>query len=606
MLTHLTAIWKKSRRIIGGLTRAIKLVWASVPLFAIGVLGMTVINGLIPMVHLWIAKLIVDDVVNLVHNKVGSPGSIFHLVILYIGISALEQSVEPALNLLQGLTKERLVAHINLKIMEKACALPGLSFFENPKFYDKIQTVQQESAWRPAELLFQSTKTLHTLIVIGSMLFLLGRLHLFIPFLLLATSLPYFIFQTRLQGILYEDTIIRASDRRRMRYVSQVLLNNEYAKEVRLFGIGSYFLNIYRKSFEKIYRHITALKKKKLGYGTGLGLLSAIGAGASYFYVVLRAISGQVTIGDLTLFSGAVWQAQQYLLYAVSDLMISYECHLYISQLFELLDIEPRISVSEGAKAVQKPISQGLEFKNVRFRYPGTQRDVLRNISFVLRPGETLAIVGRNGAGKTTIVKLLLRFYDPTDGEILFDGVDLREYNIESYREQIGAIFQDFAKYQLTAKENIGLGNVKNINDLNLIRQSAKRSGADAVIGRLPYGYDTILSKQFEGGVELSGGEWNKVAIARAFIRSAQILIMDEPTAALDAEAEYELYHSFTELAADKTVLLISHRFSTVRMADRIIVLDNGHIIEEGSHEKLIAQAGYYAKLFNMQAERYR
>ena len=454
---------------------------------------------------------------------------------------------------------------------------------------------------------------------------------------------------------------------RLMNYLRSVLTGRDAAREVRLFGLGEHFLGRYLATFEQFRRRYAHLRLAQWRDNTALAALSALGSAGAYAYVVLQALSGQITLGGLTFYTGIVGQVRSGISGLVWQTASLYQSNLFINQLFEFLATEPAMPVlpPERARPVPRPLREGIVFRNVAFRYPGTERLVLEDVSFEIRPGQTVALVGENGAGKTTLVKLLARLYDPTAGQILVDAVDLREYDLEAWRRQIGVIFQDFARYHLMVRENVGVGWIEHVDDLAAITRAARFGGADEVVARLPDGYDTILGRQFsmmsssartvrvEEGVDLSGGEWQKIVLARGFMRTggtdgtngmsgtggtdgtngmsgtggtdgthstgdtggteaehapegAQLLILDEPTAALDAQAEYNVYRRFHELTRGRASLLISHRFSTVKMADHIVVIEHGRVTEQGSHEELVALGGRYAELFEMQAERYR
>jgi ATP-binding cassette subfamily B protein len=391
-----------------------------------------------------------------------------------------------------------------------------------------------------------------------------------------------------------------------MMYLERLLTNSESAKEVKLFGLGEPLLRRYHDLFWKFYAEDTALAKRRSAISVGFGVLTSLSYYVAYAWIVFRTIIGAITLGSMTLYLTVFRQSQGTFQGMLQNMNALYESALFMSNLYGFLGLEPQMKTSGVPLKVPRPIARGIEFRNVSFRYPGRSEWALRNVSVAIGPGEKLALVGANGAGKTTFIKLLTRLYDPTEGQILLDGVDLREYDIDDLRLRIGVIFQDFVRYMMTAGENIGFGQIEALDDRPRIERAAEKGGADEVIATLPQGYDTMLGAWFERGRELSGGQWQKIALGRAFMRDAEVLVLDEPTSALDAEREYEIFQRFRRLTEGRIAILISHRFSTVRMADRIAVLEDGALIELGTHRELLEKDGVYARLFNMQAEGYR
>jgi ATP-binding cassette subfamily B protein len=422
----------------------------------------------------------------------------------------------------------------------------------------------------------------------------------------LVSPIPAFISGSRYGWWGFQQMRRQSPVRRVMSYLTNLMTTDEYAKEVKLFTAGDYFIDRYERTAAGYYEETRELLVRRYLAGFGWGSLTTLASSGTFLYVALLAVRGQLTLGALTVYTQAASQVQGAFQGILGGVQGIYEHGLYLSTLYDLLERQPKIAAPAHPAPVRRPFTKGIEFRNVTYRYPDRDAPALDNVSFTIQPGQTVALVGRNGAGKSTIVKLLGRLYDPDEGQILIDGRDVRDYDPEALRREFGVMFQDYAAYQVSAGENIGVGNVDDAEDMAAITEAAARAGADDVIRKLPEGYDTTLGKWFEGGHQLSGGEWQKIALARAFMRDAEILILDEPTASLDARAEYEIFTRMKALTEGKMALFISHRFSTVRLADRIFVLENGTIAEAGTHEELLALGGTYADLFNLQAAAYR
>jgi ATP-binding cassette subfamily B protein len=426
-----------------------------------------------------------------------------------------------------------------------------------------------------------------------------------VALVLFGATIPAFLAQTHFSRLHFRLLTWRAPESRRMSYLEHLLTVDSTVKEIKLFGLGEPLLQRYQELFWKFYKEDTALARRRSLISMLWGVVASISYYGAYAWIVLRTVAGTITIGDMTFYLTLFRQSQgtfQGLFYNLNQL---FEAGLFMENLFGFLDLTPQMDSGSGRK-VPRPIQQGIEFRNVSFRYPDRDDWALRELNLTIRSGEKIALVGANGAGKTTLIKLLTRLYDPTEGQILLDGVDLRDYDLEDLRLSIGVIFQDFVRYQVSARENIGFGQIKDLADEPRILAAAERGGADEVVERLPQGYDTLLGRWFEKGAELSGGQWQKIALGRAFMRDSEVLVLDEPTAALDAEREYEIFQRFRDLTAGRIALLISHRFSTVRMADRIVVIEGGRLTELGTHAELLELGGTYARLFNLQAEGYR
>jgi ATP-binding cassette subfamily B protein len=489
--------------------------------------------------------------------------------------------------------------------MEKAASL-DLAFYEDPASYDLLRRAQNDSINRPVLMIATAFGLLQSLLTFITMIALLVVISPLLALLALVSPVPAFVADTRYGWRGY--MLARWGSRllRRMNYLVSLVTTDSFAKEVKLFGLGDYFIARNKIIAEAFYSSQRSQVVRRYLTGFVLGNLSTIATSVTYLYVALQAIVGRLTLGDLTLYTQAATAVQNSIQSILSGFSGMYEHNLYLNNLFELMAREPSMPVAAKPKPVPEPLGGEIRFENVSFVYPGSENKALTDVTFTIRRGETLAVVGRNGAGKTTLFKLICRLYDPTDGRILVDGVDLRDFEPAVVRRQIGAMFQDYVDYQATAAENIGLGNVPEIANREAVVRASKQAGSDDLIAGLPSGYDTALGKWFDAGVNLSGGEWQKVALARAFMREeARILLLDEPTSALDAQAEYDLFERLRSLTHGRTAVYISHRFSTVRRADRIIFLDHGRLVEEGTHEELMRLGGRYARLFRMQASAY-
>lgn len=494
---------------------------------------------------------------------------------------------------------------VQLQVMEQAGRL-DLGFFEDAASYDMLQQAQQEAASRPVQMVSGTFGLVRTALTFASMLGLLLQLEWFLAVIALVAPVPAFISNSRYGWAGYLMMRRQSPARRRMNYLSTLLTTDTYNKEISVFTLAGFFTGRFRKLADQYYDEQQRLVVRRYLAGFVWGSLTILVSSGTYLYVAILAVHGKVTLGDLTLYTGAATSVQSNFQNLLSSLSSMYENNLYLNTLFDLLNVHPRVHKPDSPVPMQRPLTQGIEFRNVTFRYKGAEQPALSDLSFTIKPGETVAVVGRNGAGKTTLVKLVARLYDPEQGQVLVGGHDVREYDPDELRTQIGVIFQDFVTYYLSARENIGVGRLDALDDLEAIRDAADRGGATSLIERLPEGYEALLGRWFDQGHQLSGGEWQKVALSRAFMRDAQILILDEPTAALDAQAEYDLFARLKELTTGRTAIYISHRFSTVRMADRILVIEHGRLIEQGSHEELMQLGGRYAELFTLQAAAYR
>ncbi|HEX4038339.1 MAG TPA: ABC transporter ATP-binding protein [Acidobacteriaceae bacterium] len=500
---------------------------------------------------------------------------------------------------------DRYTNHVSIQVMQQAAQL-DLTTYEDPAYYDRLERARVQATDRLAMIqqmgrLFQQI----ILTLIWSAVLVYRSPLMILP--LIAGVLPSFIGETHFAFLGYEKNFRQTPRKRIMDYLRQVGGSKEAAKELKLFNLSAYFTDRFRVLSEGIYDENVALANKKMLWGGLLSLISTIGYYSAYVFAIYEAIAGKYpTIGVFTLITVAIQQASSNFQQAFSTASGIADQALFLTDLIAFFDIKPTVQNKPNALPAPQPIQRGFEFRNVSFAYPGTTRMVLRNFNFTIQPGERIALIGENGQGKTTVVKLITRLYDPTEGQILLDGVDLRDYDVDDLHKEMGVIFQDFMRYEMTVRENIGVGRIEIPHSEDDVHAAAEKSLAAEVVKKLAGGYDQMLGRRFVSGVDLSGGEWQRIALARAYLRDAQLLILDEPTAALDAKSELEVFERFAELTQGKMALLISHRFSTVRMADRIVVLAGGRLVEEGTHQQLIALGGLYAEMFEMQAASYR
>ena len=587
--------------------QAIRFVWRNNHWGILGLAFLTLAGALLPAAQAWVGKLIVDGVVAAIQHGQDheQAKSVFYYLVVELLLILFGTGVVQARRLIQQLTQLKLANQIRGEIIGKALTL-DLAFFEHPEYYDKLQNARREGGYKPVELINDTFQIVQNAITLASFAVLLLRFSPWLVAILVLTSIPAFIAETRFSGQGFRLLTRRAPETRQINYLSRLLTEDASAKEIKLFNLGGTLLTRYMTLFEKFFHEDKALACRRAMAGFSLGLVATLGFYGSYAWIVWHTVQRRISLGDMTLYLAIFRQGQatfQNILYAVSSI---YENNLFMSNFFEFLGMTPQLAIAAKPKVLPATLRCGIEFRDIGFRYPDNDAWVLRRVNLIIRPGEKIALVGHNGAGKTTLIKLLSRLYDPTEGAILIDGIDLRDVDPLALRQKIGVIFQDFVRFHLPVKENIGFGQIDAAADLDRIVTSARKSGADTVIDRLPDGYDTMLGRWFSGGHELSLGQWQKVALARAFMREAEILVLDEPTASVDAQSEYEIFCHFQELTAGKMAILISHRFSTVRMADRIAVIEGGGISEIGSHKELIDRNGTYARLFSMQAEGYR
>lgn len=600
--------WQSIKQAAANIPAAFSLVWQAHRPAALVMLALTIGGALIPAAQAWVGKLIIDSVVASLAAQIDAEAGLVavlpYLAIEFVLILA-QAGIGQARSLTEHILHARLNFTLNTRLIRKALSL-DLSHFENAGFYDKLQNARREADWRALQIMNNGFYIVQNVITLLSFAALLLTFNVWLALILFGATIPAFIAQSQYAQLNFRLLSWRAPEARRMNYLEYLLTVDTSVKEVKLFGLGEPLLGRYADLFWKFMREDQALAQKRSLASFGWGLLATLSYYFAYAWIVLRTIAGDITLGSMTLYLSIFRQSQnvfESLFFGLSDL---YENALFMSNLFAFLELKPLMPVSANPIGLPRPIARGIEFKNVSFRYADRDDYALKNVNLTIRPGEKIALVGANGAGKTTLVKLLTRLYDPTEGCITIDGIDLREVDPKELQKRIGVIFQDFVRYHLPARENVGFGQIDQLDNEPRIIDSAQRSGADSTIRALPQGYDTMLGKWFERGNDLSGGEWQKVALARAFMRDAEVLVLDEPTAALDALNEYAVFQRFRELTDNKIAILISHRFSTVRMADRIVVLEDGAITELGTHAELLARGGLYAKLFTIQAEGYR
>jgi len=557
-----------------------------------------------------VGKLIIDEIVR-ISVSVSSPAVenqemsiLLTLVLVELGLAVLSDLLGRGIALVESLLGDLVSHEISLRLMKQSARL-DLECFEDAEFYDKLERARRQASSRIL-LMSQALTQLQDAITV---LFLAAALITFNAWLLLLlaiTLIPAFLGETHFNSQSYSLMYGWTQERRELDYLRFAGASEETAKEVKIFGLSDFFGSRYKKLAGEYYHANKNLSVRRAAWGGLLSILGSIGYYTAYVVIIFRTVNGELSLGDLIFLSGSFLRLRSLMESILIRFSSIADSALYLKDLFDFLEMEPNISSKKNALPFPETIREGFTFEHVSFRYPQTEQWVLRDISFTLHPGEKLALVGENGAGKTTLVKLLTRLYDPDEGRILLEGHDLRDYDLDGLRDAAGVIFQDYVKYHLTVAENIAVGRIDERNNEARIVEAAQRSLADTVIDKLPDGYQQMIGRWFKQGTNLSGGEWQKIAIARAYMRDAQLLILDEPTAALDARAEHEVFRRFVELTYDKCAVLISHRFSTVRMADRIVVLHEGKLLEHGTHEELLAAQGQYSELFQLQAAGYR
>lgn len=598
-----SSAWGERVRALRNVPPVLHFVWESGPAVVFWNIALRIVVAFLPVGIGIIVRYIIDGVNRIrVHQPL--PKEFWWWVAAEMALAVLTAILSRAVDYFDNLLADRYTHHVSVEVMRKAAAL-DVTVYEDPVFYDRLERARVQATDRLAMIqqmgrLIQQTVTaiaFSAVLVFYSPLLLL---------LLIAGIIPAFVGESHFAFLTYAKNFRQTPLRRQMDYLRQVGGSKEAAKELKLFNLSEFLTNRFESLSQRIYEENVALNRRRLFWGGLLSILGQLGYYAAYALSIWRTIEGRYSVGDLTLITAAIMQAMSNIQQAFSTASGVADQALFLTDLLAFFSMEPAVKSKPYGLPAPRRVARGFEFRNVSFIYPGTNRRVLDRFNFTLRPGERIALIGENGQGKTTIVKLITRLYDPSEGQILLDGVDLREYDLNDLHSMIGVIFQDFMRYEMTARENIEVGRVEVAHSPLEIEYAAAKSLASDVVARLPRGYDQMLGRRFENGVDLSGGEWQKLALARAYLRDAELLILDEPTASLDARSEFEVFERFAELTSGKMALLISHRFSTVRMADRIVVLEAGRLVEEGDHQQLIALGGRYAAMFEMQAANYR
>lgn len=601
------ATFKHFLQLKKNLQRAISLVWQSAPSWTVATMMLLLIQGFLPLLSLYLMKLLVDTVTTAI--TVADKATAFSTLLLLVSLAGITALCSDLCRSLAGYTSEAqsqiVTDHVHDVLHAKSIEV-DLEYYENSQYYNALHRAQQEASYRPTRILTSLVQVAQNAISIVAIAALLFSLHWVIAAVLFVAAVPGLVVRVKYTGKLYQQQRGWTTSERIAYYFHLMLTQDSYAKEVRLFGLGSLFRLRYRHLRHQIHKEKLTLASQRSITEFMTTASGTVAVFAACGFIAYQTIQGAITLGGLVMYYQAFQRGQGFLREMLTNLASLYENSLFLSNLYEFLDLKRTVDESLHPQTLPKPLRIGIEFEGVHFQYPHSSRTLLEDINLTIKAGETVALVGENGAGKTTLIKLLCRLYDPMKGRITIDGIDLRQLSTVDLRQEISVVFQDYVRYNLTARENIWFGNINLSPYQDEITAAASFAGADIAIARLPYSYDTTLGTQFEQGEELSIGEWQKVAIARAFLRQAQIIILDEPTSALDAKAEYEVFEQFRQLTQGKTAILISHRLSTVKMADRIVVLQHGRILESGSHDELLQMGGTYARLFKLQAQNYQ
>jgi len=580
-----------------------KLIWETNKYMTIGNILLRIVKAAIPLMVLYVGKEIIDEVIRLIDATDKDWSYLWILLGIELGLAVLSELSNRVIALLDSLLGDLFSNNTSVELIKHAATL-DLYQFESPDFYDKLERARRQTTGRTVLM----TQVLAQFQDIITIFFLGAGLIVFNPWLILilfVAVLPSFLGETHFNQRTYSLTRSWTPERRELDYLRYIGASDETAKEVKIFSLANFLSERFKELSDKYYNENKKIAVKRAIWGSLLSSVGTLAYYGAYLFIIYETVGGLITIGTLTFLAGSFQRMRNMLQSIMTRFSKIAEGSLYLQDLFDFFAIRPNIVSGDKNLRVPQPIQEGFTFENVGFKYPNSEVWAIRNLSFHLPKGEKLALVGENGAGKTTLVKLLARLYNPTEGRILLDGKDIKSFDLGDLRQNIGIIFQDYIRFQMKASENIAIGNIENRIELNIIKDAAKKSLADSVIENLPGEYEQVLGKRFDKGVELSGGQWQKIALGRAYMRDAQLLILDEPTSALDARAEHEVFIRFADLIEGKSAVLISHRFSTVRMADRILFLENGQLLELGSHEELLAKDGKYAELFHLQAQGY-
>jgi ATP-binding cassette, subfamily B, bacterial len=597
-----TASWRERLRALRNIKPLIGIVWQAGPAVVSGGLAARLLVALAPLAILSVTKRILDAIQAHLDGK-PLPSYFWWLVVIEFGLAAMAAMLARVVAFFDTLLGDRFTRYVGVRVMGHASRL-DLASYEDPNFYDKLERARVQATDR-IYMIQAMGQLLQQFITAATLSAAVATFSPWLLVLLVAAVVPAFLGESHFAFLGFTQNIRQTPIKRQLDYLRILGASKESAKELKLFALGGFLSGEYTRLSDQIYHQNVRLARRRLGAGAALSLISTSGYYGAFAYVVYRTVGGALTWGGLQFLAGAILGASTNIQNIFATFASIADQSLFLTDLVDFFQVGPSLVSKPNAMPAPRPVRDGFQLDQVTFLYPNTERVVLDRLDLRIAAGERIALIGENGQGKTTLVKLLARLYDPTAGRILLDGVDLRDYDLEDLQSQIGVIFQDFMRYEMTAWQNIAIGRLSGARN-GAVQRAATKSLADDVIQRLPLGYEQQLGRRFEGGVDLSGGEWQKIALARAYLRDAQFLILDEPTASLDARSEYEVFQRFAELTTGKTALLISHRFSTVRMADRIVVLENGRVAEQGSHNQLIALGGRYAEMFELQASSYR